>query len=152
MLIKAFSGLLTLLYCILLSIVIMYHVNVYSSQSDDDFKKYRDYFTEITGVTSDVTINFRETLKGNAIGICYYTLFGNYVKIDKEWWDKSSTLKRTAVILHELAHCECYVGHEEGVRLNGCNESLRGPSIGSSSCLRKHWKDYKVKLRRSCNE
>ncbi len=103
----------------------------------------------------------------SVLGTCYYIPLGtNYVTVNEKEWDKLSYMERKALIIHELLHCVCDLGHtieiseieELGVISDvdrfedGCVKDLMYPYIVSHTCMTDHHDDYMKLAKKRCME
>lgn len=80
---------------------------------------------EITGVIENIQEN-------GVAGTCQYGRHIHHVTIDRNFWNRSSSLIREMVVFHELGHCVLDRGHEESQNDNGVCLSIM--NSGTTSC------------------
>lgn len=113
-----------------------------------EFQPYVDDFTVSTGIVVKYTdIDFGEMPEGQSgmIGQCKPN--GSIV-INKEYWDalpkfdSDPTLKRKALIWHELGHCVMALPHNTQKLSDGCPASYMNANMPKQSCLIEHGEAY----------
>lgn len=97
-----------------------------------------DYDREI----GDIPINFND-LKDQKAGVCYTWSSGHAeIEIDRSYWDTATENEKTAIIYHELGHCELGRGHFDAIRKDGCALSIMNWIVIRDKCMDKHFDDY----------
>jgi len=135
---------------ILLSIAIFaIHFNSCGTPVNKNVKDKVKSFEELTGRKITSRIRFAN-LKGRTVGLCIYGL--NHVYLDKVYYDSASDIQRTALIYHELGHCECLSGHVDPKEFSFCPDSIMNATTTTDWCNRIKWNQYKTDLRKRCQK
>lgn len=72
------------------------------------------------------------SIPGGLVGICANTAERQIV-IDRNFWDRSSTLSKELIVFHELGHCFLDRGHSNEKRTDGtCASIMRS---GKGACV-----------------
>lgn len=109
---------------------------------DPNFQPMVDKFTEISGITPEVSIYF-DDLTGDVIGTCYVRGEVRDIEIDEAWWWNASYLDRELVIFHELGHCVLdQMDHRDFKLSNGCSGSIMNTYHIGAYCYEKHYDYY----------
>lgn len=148
-------------------------------RAEPQLKEYKD-LAKKWGITfkKDVTIGFKTINEGNAVGICNYGANWREIDIDIDYWNNSSTLKKSFLLWHELTHCYCDRDHdyEDGkkypenederieevkkwipgtappgrYRDDFCPLSLMYPVVLEQDCILAHYQDYVAEMFNRC--
>jgi hypothetical protein len=152
--------------------IIEFSKNTNNYISLEEINKYLDFEYDTLGYTSNVLEE-----KGT-IGQCMIPFFETKGKItiDPNYWEKASEYSKKGLILHEMAHCACSVGHTVEIyelethwlikflhkfgiktardrvhyRDDGCAKSIMFPYIPSNYCIEKHWNEYVEEVNKKC--
>jgi hypothetical protein len=93
-----------------------------------DFKPYYNEFIDDLNLRnkrvahSGITIRFDVMRSPINVGECHYSYPNHTVKINKNYWDKSSDTVKKIIIYHELGHCMLYRDHNN--QLNSINQPM----------------------------
>ena len=145
---------------------------------EPEFQDYANDFINLVPEYKDkvyaLGIGFKTFSKeSNLAGQCTYNIFyGNSIGINRKYWESASPTSKYFTMLHELAHCVCYVGHSEsttgwlgvmeeilfkigiwkkkGYLWDGCPASIMHPSEFGDSCSWRHYYYYVEELKNSC--
>lgn len=169
----------------LLTLVLIFSVescaNVGTKVIEPEFQDYAKDFVslmpEYKEKVSQLGIGFRvfpENKKySEIVGQCTYNFFyGNSIGIDRKYWETASPTSKYFTLLHEMAHCVCYVGHSEstkgwlgimeeilfkigiwkkkGYLWDGCPASIMHPSEFGDFCAWNYYYYYIEELKNSC--
>lgn len=117
-----------------------------TDRPDQVFQPYVERFEHNFNVKiNNIGMNFN-SLNDDTVGICYYNITGNYIEIDRGFWDKSNDLTREVLIFHELGHCFMYLDHDDNYIDMGDQISPRSimfPYVLSSKTYAKY-KNYYI--------
>lgn len=116
-------------------------------------------------------------LKENNLGVCYIGLGGPYITIDEKRWKKASQTQKKIIILHEMGHCICRLGHvhffgaypklsqsetdnipkdvshvRTGFFPDYCPTTVMHPKILPDFCFKRHEQHYRYELLLRCRE
>ena len=81
-----------------------------------------------TGITGEIS-----DLPGQSVaGQCQFGHYiNNHITIDRNYWNRSSTMDREFVVFHELGHCFLLRGHLEDSFNNGLCVSIMRSGLGT---------------------
>jgi hypothetical protein len=112
-----------------------------------------------------------EDLEGMTAGICWKLPDDNgdvevSVQIDRKVWARASEGRRDALIMHELGHCLCNLGHQHfegaykeetfpfseklGYLEDGCPVTVMHPNLMTGECFEAHKSLYEYELKLRC--
>ena len=102
---------------------------------DPAFQPYLDRYlvAKGSGLSTDIPIGFADLSDhGSAVGVC--TRWSNgfrQIEIDPDYWNSSwtSEQEKTALLFHELGHCDLNRGHETALLVTGWPVSLMCPYV-----------------------
>lgn len=90
-----------------------------------EFAPYLESFSNIYDKdVSNITIYF-DNLPNKTVGICYYK--DKEIRIDKTFWDQSTTYGREELIFHELGHCVLRLDHNDDMIEDPSNSYMAMP-------------------------
>lgn len=111
-------------------------------------------------------------IEGPAVGVCTYTFPRTRITLDRTYWKTASELDRESLMLHELTHCVCSVGHVfftgtypekpskpmfssdyllNGYLEDGCPSTIMYPYTLDEGCYKKHREHYRFEIRLQCH-
>lgn len=85
---------------------------------DVEVSEFVDTFEANYGieVKNKIEITFGETVTEKhprAIGLCYYSGDGNFIVLNKQFWENSDYYQKESLVYHELGHCVFNRSHSE---------------------------------------
>lgn len=144
-----------------------------SKDIDRPFSEYVDDFTDLTypfyqkDALKTLKISEQTIKDGKIVGVCkIYTNQKVEIVVDSNFWKNSGSERREILMLHELTHCLCKVGHEHdegeyeedslkdlrhGFLEDGCPASLMYPVVVPVECFQKHKDHYRYEVRLRCH-
>lgn len=89
----------------------------------------------ITGVIEDINHE-------HVVGMCNHNVdTPNHVVLDKDFWTRSSSLKKELIVFHELGHCYFGMGHRDEAHEDGrCKSIMRS---GMGGCMDIYTENYR---------
>lgn len=112
--------------------------------SNPVFNKYIEQFEAYRGMRDqqNIAVAF-ESLEAPDVGKCIkYEDGRRVIKIDPYFWDNSVEIVKSALMFHELGHCELDLEHNKGKYSDGCPVSIMNDYIPVEDCLMYYWDDY----------
>jgi hypothetical protein len=135
----------------------------------EDYKKLMKGIVDEKAIDS-VKITITD-LEHPIVGLCWYNENPRRIQLDAKSWKSYDYAKKEALILHELGHCVCNLGHvhfmgiydtkskapersedrlNSGFLEDGCPTSLMHPIVLNSECYTKHRAHYRYELHLRC--
>ena len=114
------------------------------NSTDPIFEPYISEFESYYGSNIiDIPINFAK-LKNRKVGVCYSWDSGyREIEIDRDQWEKELTEdQKSALIFHELGHCELNRDHRDDLKEDMCPESIMNWMLLRDSCMKKYKIEY----------
>ncbi len=170
----SFLGCLSLVNCSCSTIKLHPEYKGVDPKVQELVNEYKD-LAKIQGITfkNEVTVGFKNIDDGNAVGVTTYGWGWREIALDKDFWSNSNSLKRTALLFHELTHAYCGRPHDygkdkyypdpevlrdpnykkptEGYFPDECPVSLMVPILPEDDCLMIHLGDYEKEMLERCS-
>lgn len=89
-------------------------IKVNSTNTLPDFKPFIETYEELSNTKITTPITFVDKFEDNVVGVCYTYVNGlREIKVSKQFWFNKGYATREQLILHELAHCEAHLDHDD---------------------------------------
>jgi hypothetical protein len=93
---------------ILFCIFFLFSCTTLSSRHRPDLAIHVSEFEKLCNCKVNIPIYFLKIQRESTIGLCFgfkQSILFRYIVIDSEYWEKSDSYEREALVFHELGHC-----------------------------------------------